>query len=464
MEAEQSQQSSGVATGTMPRHFARQASCQLSLGTEQRKAAIQQDDTVSEFSDMQSLSDSEWHEASAARLSYSKRPPKMARQSPSFKLEDASAVIEYTSPPSSPEEFDSIAISKRFALEHSNSGSGKQAISPQQRLSRTRTTSCSLLGALDRSDSEFIGDTASVLTFPLWLEMMLQPLDDPLLSLCQFKTKGLVKKFSKFWTFVTALEAGLVWSIVLFALGYRDTARLFNCMLFCLSIFSQVPKRFIWRPRPWMVYRAEGVRKDKTSSFPSRASACSLVFPLLMLKAYEQFSGSAAQPVLAFGFVGFWIVCTAFARVNVGAHYPSDIIAGLVMGAMVWQSGLALTRSMSVLDSVMRAVLPLELRFVVGACASFATNIVFMEHFWAKCSFVFGMLLAAMTYDMTFEPLALRGAAAASSHGSAALAIITAMVILAYGMFAHKRKGFAWQLIVFTQIFFVSLAYMLYFG
>ena len=37
-----------------------------------------------------------------------------------------------------------------------------------------------------------------------------------------------------------------------------------------LIIIIKIPKRFVWRYRPYMIYRAQERKRDKTSSFPSR--------------------------------------------------------------------------------------------------------------------------------------------------------------------------------------------------
>lgn len=409
---------------------------------------VRTDEFVRDDSDVMSVSDSECR--SVCRLHSKNRSVSWQADKSISSFEDPSPVSSCSYSPREPFE--------EFATEVSGSGSpllGARTLSGMD----ARTSSSSLLVALERKDSEFIGDTMSVFSFPLWAESLLQPLDDPLLAACQLKTKGIVKKFSKFWTFVTALEAGLVWSIVLFAFGFQETSRLFTCVLFSLSVLSQIPKRFVWRPRPWMVFRAEGVRKDKTSSFPSRAAACSVVFPLLILAAYKEIVGREARWWAAGLFLMVSIFSTGFARVNVGAHYPSDILGGLVMGLVVWRTGVLMTDVLSVLNPMMRAVLPMEVRFVLATTLSFGANMLCMEHFWAKCSFVFGILCAALTFDVTFDTHTTQWSIAYSG-----LAVVLGLLILAYGMIAHKRKGFAWQTIVFAQVFFLSLSYMLFFN
>jgi len=324
-------------------------------------------------------------------------------------------------------------------------------------------SSMTLLNALDgRTDKEFL-DSDDALRFSLFWEAILEPFDQPLLKACQFKTKGIVYVFSFVLTFLTAVEAGLNWPVVLYALGMDKAARTFSLMLLTLSVFSQIPKRYIWRPRPWMVGRAKKVRADKTSSFPSRAAACATIFPLLVLKALDSECGVTLPWYQSAMIVSACIVSTGFARINVGAHYPSDIIAGVAMGSVVWWCGALLEHSFNVVANVGAVLIPSELRLLFAVAASFAVTHIFLERFWAKCSFVFGLLFGSLTYDFAFVPLMESRAPSSLSSVTICSAVVAGLLLLGYGMKAHKKKGAGWQMAVFAQMYCASLCVLMLF-
>uniref|UniRef100_A0A7S0ZLG7 Phosphatidic acid phosphatase type 2/haloperoxidase domain-containing protein n=1 Tax=Timspurckia oligopyrenoides TaxID=708627 RepID=A0A7S0ZLG7_9RHOD len=321
---------------------------------------------------------------------------------------------------------------------------------------------------LGRSDSEYLENEDSVYRFSLFWEAVLQPLDDPLLKACQFRTKGLVKKFSVLLTFLTAVEAGLNWPVVLYALGLDVAGRNFALTLFSLCLCSQVPKRWIFRPRPWMVGRGIGVRFDKTSSFPSRAAACAIVFPLMIFDALNVEYDIVASRGAVMLTLLLTVLSAGFARINVGAHYPSDIVGGVFLGWIAWAIGRVMIFAYGLIAALFGTFTPLEFRLPLAVIASFATTHLFMERFWAKCSFVFGLLFAALTFDFCFV--------LGEKYGSQLLrplsvptlplvlgAFVCGLVLLGYGMKAHKKKGTNWQMILFAQEYCVSLAVLLAF-
>eukprot|EP00171_Calliarthron_tuberculosum_P018090 IDg18090t1 len=88
--------------------------------------------------------------------------------------------------------------------------------------------------------------------------------------------------------------------------------------------------------------RALPVRQDRTSSFPSRAVVCAVVFSWLIgqsLFLEQILRGKLPRLQLWVGIV-ICAALTAFARINVGAHYASDTICGFLLGLVIIRIGM----------------------------------------------------------------------------------------------------------------------------
>lgn len=79
-----------------------------------------------------------------------------------------------------------------------------------------------------------------------------------------------------------ALEISVAAPIALYVLGWDAVATDILYLSLTLSTLSQIPKRFLWRYRPFMVHRAQQRKKTTTSSFPSRAVACATVYACIL--------------------------------------------------------------------------------------------------------------------------------------------------------------------------------------
>lgn len=136
---------------------------------------------------------------------------------------------------------------------------------------------------------------------------------------------------------------------------------------------SQLPKRydgggddvmcrFYWRDRPWMARRAFGLRIDDTSSFPSRAVSCAVVYTCIGIWVYaylstprdqiskggdelQEFSDKFPYPYEVITdyrtiiLVMFASVLASVSRIYLGAHYPSDCIVGFIQGVILYVFG-----------------------------------------------------------------------------------------------------------------------------
>ncbi|KAK4532433.1 hypothetical protein CCYA_CCYA12G3290 [Cyanidiococcus yangmingshanensis] len=174
------------------------------------------------------------------------------------------------------------------------------------------------------------------------LEDYLRPFDNPVLHWCQ-QGAGRPHRYrlALLLTATTTVEAGVLLTYVFYGAGYYQAACVWNMHVFVLSLISQLPKRFVWRSRPYMQQRAVALRQDRTSSFPSRGVTCALVYPVALGRAFlgRYLSSKLATRSpwfftlysLAFAFAA----ATAWARVHLGVHFPSDAFAGFLQGTLV---------------------------------------------------------------------------------------------------------------------------------
>lgn len=161
--------------------------------------------------------------------------------------------------------------------------------------------------------------------FPSRLESLLRPFDDFFIPFLQPALPLPPLSFSL--TFFTALETSLPLPPVLYLLHLDHLANLSLATLLTLCLLTQIPKSLIFRPRPWMAGRAIPHRRDRTSSFPSRAVVCAVVYTHLALRVMQRPQGIA--------WILFMATIAGMARINVGAHYPSDAVAGALLGFVV---------------------------------------------------------------------------------------------------------------------------------
>jgi undecaprenyl-diphosphatase len=141
---------------------------------------------------------------------------------------------------------------------------------------------------------------------------------------------------------------------------YRDwKAVLFILLGFAVAVglsdfvCSGILKPLVCRPRPTHEPALEGLvhivngytggMYGFCSSHAANTMACGLLFSLLYRNKY------ATAALMA------WVALNCYSRMYLGAHYPGDIIVGLLVGALwavvVW---LVLTRWLHVDDAVAR--------------------------------------------------------------------------------------------------------------
>lgn len=141
-----------------------------------------------------------------------------------------------------------------------------------------------------------------------------------------------------FFTFVTKLgDAAFIWIVAAVVLlankKHRKEGEAVTLALVIGFIITNVLlKNIVARPRPYTVLEGLKILIDAPSdySFPSGHTCSSFGAALAMLSLSDRRLGIAAC-VLA--------VLIAFSRLYIGVHYPTDVLAGLLIGAFsAWMS------------------------------------------------------------------------------------------------------------------------------
>jgi len=400
--------------------------------------------------------------------------------------------------------------------------------------------------APDKNANKKKAPSKYLLIFPESAEAALRGLDDDGIRRVQARQSRPLYALAMVLTTLTAVETALAVPGALFALGYDGAASWLTASLVCLGILSQLPKKLIWRRRPWMSGRAVGLRRDSTSSFPSRAVVCAVVFPIVSLRAYaaEAAYRSAAAPFVTLGsgvlapwrqaelaasaavaaareasttgaarvwplrllwrltpyggpsllhafssasLVWSFVLLTAWSRVHVGAHYPSDAGAGALFGALIssigaWAHGLwgrsgcatasgacyYASHAVSLTADTVWARLPYR-GLGVAIAISYAVTLASFKGFWVKCSYVYGLLFSCVTLRwvllcpvggtpaspaVALPPLPVQ---TASAHATVVAVFGT---LLAFGMATRGLRG-VFRLVNFTVTYFGSLVFII---
>lgn len=135
-----------------------------------------------------------------------------------------------------------------------------------------------------------------------------------------------------FWKFITSLgDSGWFWlTVSLLLLIPRKTRKAGITAIAAIAIGALITnvtlKNLVARTRPYEV--VEGltllIGKQHDYSFPSGHTCASFAAALVYYRMLPRFWGTASVILAAL---------IAFSRLYVGVHYPSDVIAGLFIGA-----------------------------------------------------------------------------------------------------------------------------------
>ncbi len=250
--------------------------------------------------------------------------------------------------------------------------------------------------------------------YPAVLEDAFRKFDDTIIHVVQRFNQPVLHWFDQIMTFITCIEVGCFVPLFLFALGFDELAACILTLIVYTALVSQVPKRFLWRDRPYMQGRAVRRRKDETSSMPSRAVTCAVVYSLGgVLAAVETHPTlpvvAIAVPVLLLS-VPF-VLLTAAARVQLGVHFPSDCVFGVVQGLVIVVLSAVSFTSAAALCTVSHedaapfdvSTLPLlwiALLLGIGLLLAFVALAPPLR-FWPKAPHILGLLLPAVIYAAT---------------------------------------------------------------
>lgn len=146
-------------------------------------------------------------------------------------------------------------------------------------------------------------------------------------------------------TVITHLgDKGLLWIAVTLALLFIPRTRKTGftstiAMVIGLIVANLILKNWIARVRPYVTI--EGlqlmIEVQKDFSFPSGHSTNSFACAWVLFRTMDKKFGIPAL-ILA--------ILIAFSRLYVGVHYPTDVIAGVVIGICAAEGAIAITRAL----------------------------------------------------------------------------------------------------------------------
>ena len=159
------------------------------------------------------------------------------------------------------------------------------------------------------------------------LDTILQ-LDGELLLAIQTLHQGWLDPLVSFYTKLG--DAGLLWIALSLAMLLYKPTRKAGALALCamtlgLLVTNLTIKPLVERPRPWLDWPILPlVAEDDPNSFPSGHTCAAFAAGLSWVRALPWRWGRIAAAAAA--------VCMGLSRLYVGVHYPSDVLAGAVVG------------------------------------------------------------------------------------------------------------------------------------
>jgi undecaprenyl-diphosphatase len=162
-----------------------------------------------------------------------------------------------------------------------------------------------------------------------------------------------------FWFIVTALGEEILWFVLIaaiFWLGYKRES-VFLALVLVSSVFiNYTLKYIIGRPRPG-IYEVRKLEFSNEPSFPSghvqTVSAATFTAAWLAKKDAPFLS---KRGVILFILAAIVSVLVAISRIYLGAHWPTDVITGLLIGVLVFGAyALIANRAWNVINSKIKS-------------------------------------------------------------------------------------------------------------
>lgn len=127
-------------------------------------------------------------------------------------------------------------------------------------------------------------------------------------------------------------DAGILWiALSLLMLAWKPTRRA-GALALCAMILGLIVTNFTIKPlveraRPWLDWPIVPLVTEKDpNSFPSGHTCAAFAAGMSWVRALPWRWGRIAAVVLA--------VCMGLSRLYVGVHYPTDVLAGALIGAL----------------------------------------------------------------------------------------------------------------------------------
>ena len=134
-------------------------------------------------------------------------------------------------------------------------------------------------------------------------------------------------------------DAGLLWIALSLAMLFRKPTRRAGALALCAMLLGLIVtnltiKPLISRPRPWLDWPIVPlVVENDPNSFPSGHTCAAFAAAMAWVRTLPQRRDRVIVAVMA--------VLMGLSRLYVGVHYPSDVLAGAVIGSLcawaVWK-------------------------------------------------------------------------------------------------------------------------------
>lgn len=161
------------------------------------------------------------------------------------------------------------------------------------------------------------------------LDTILQ-LDGELLLAIQTLHQGWLDPLVSFYTKLG--DAGLLWIALSLAMLFFKPTRRAGALALCAMILGLIVtnltiKPLISRPRPWLDWPIDPlVVENDPNSFPSGHTCAAFAAAMVWVRTLPQKRDQVIAAVMA--------VLMGLSRLYVGVHYPTDVLAGAVIGSL----------------------------------------------------------------------------------------------------------------------------------